>query len=84
MIVKFEASGLDSSNIDSVEYYYTSFECKWKMKQEGSLVVTFSNGQKYMYHDVAFIKVMNIIADESTGAAFNNLIKSNHKYTKIS
>lgn len=84
MIVKFEASDLDSSNIGSVEYYFTNPERKWKMKQEGELLVTFSNGQKYLYHDVAFIKVMNIIADESTGAAFNALIKSNHKYTKIS
>ena len=49
MIVKFEASDLDSSNIGSVEYYFTNPERKWKMKQEGELLVTFSNGQKYLY-----------------------------------
>jgi hypothetical protein len=54
------------------------------MKQEGELLVTFSNGQKYIYHDVAFIKVMNIMAEPSAGTAFNNLVKSSHKYTKIS
>ena len=84
MIVKFEASDLDSSNVDSFEYYFTSPERRWKMKQEGELLVTFSNGQKYIYHDVAFIKVMNIMAEPSAGTAFNNLVKSSHKYTKIS
>jgi len=84
MIVKFEASDLDSSNIDSLEYIYSTDKREWRMKQEGSLLVTFSGGQKYIYEDVAFIKVMAVISDESVGGAFNDLIKSNHKYTKFS
>ena len=84
MIVKFEASDLDSSNIGSFEYYYSVNEREWSWNQEGELLVTFSNGQKYAYHDVAFVKVMNIIAGESVGTAFNTLVKSSHKYTKIS
>lgn len=84
MIVKFEASDLDSSNIDSLEYIYSTDKREWRMKQEGSLLVTFSGGQKYIYEDVAFIKVMAVISDESVGGAFNDLIKSNHKYTKHS
>jgi hypothetical protein len=82
--VKFEASDLDSSNIDSLEYIYSTDKREWRMKQEGSLLVTFSGGQKYIYEDVAFIKVMAVISDESVGGAFNDLIKSNHKYTKFS
>lgn len=84
MIVKFEASDLDSSNIDSLEYIYSTDKREWRMKQEGSLLVTFSGGQKYVYEDVPFIKVMAVISDESVGSTFNDLIKSNHKYTKYS
>jgi hypothetical protein len=84
MIVKFEASDLDSSNIDSLEYVYTTDKREWRMKQEGSLLVTFSGGQRYVYEDVAFMKVMAVIADESVGTAFNDLIKSSHSYTKYS
>jgi hypothetical protein len=83
MRVELDVRDIPSSLIERVEYLWQD-DNNWRMKQTGHVRVTFLNGTKYIYEDVPFMIVMNVIgAQDSIGARFSEFIKSGgYKYYK--
>lgn len=86
MIVELDVTNIDSSLIERFQYMWSNDDTTWKMKEKGYLRVTFLNGQVYIYEDVPFMIVMNIIAaQDSIGGRFKEWIKDGgYKYHKES
>ena len=51
--------------------------------RNGSLLVNYKNGSRYLYKSVPFAVFMELFTAESLGKAMNEKVKNNYEYTKL-
>jgi len=81
MLIDFKASDIDSSNIKRVEFR-NEMTKSWSTDSKGYVRITFKNDSRYIYKDVPFIEVINMITSESVGSFFNRVISKNYSFVK--
>lgn len=82
MLVDFKVSEINSSNIKRVEFRNFS-ENGWSADSKGHMRITFQNNQAYIYEEVPFTEVLNLVGSESVGSYFNkNIARADYKFTK--
>ena len=74
----------NSSRVSRIEFKETGRTSG--IVRTGDLKITFkNNNQKYLYHDVPKLLVLNAVKAESVGKALNAIIKNkNIRYEKVS
>ena len=73
----------NSSRVSRIEFKETGRTSG--IVRTGDLKITFKNNQKYLYHDVPKLLVLNAVKAESVGKALNAIIKNkNIRYEKVS
>jgi hypothetical protein len=84
MVLDFNVTDIDSSLIKRINYTWSE-EKKWTVNHAGFLLVKFASGQSYIYEDVPFSVVSQVISSEdSVGRLFTSLIKNGgYRYYKI-
>ena len=50
----------------------------------GNLVITFSTGGSYVYHDVTVATIREVLCSPSIGSAIAKTVKPSHSFTKLS
>ena len=89
MQISITVGQVESSMVDSLIFYWEEWDksvlLDYPSNVKGQLRVTFKNNAHYKYSDVALLDVLQIVASESIGTAFNDIIvKKGYKYEKIS
>lgn len=83
MKLEIQAVEFKSTNIKSIEFLTSSDE-NLKLDDKGDLLVTFQTSKRYVYYDVPFSMVIDLITAESLGKRFNTTILSNNfKYQSL-
>ena len=90
MEISISVGFIESSMMDTITFYWEEWDKKtlldldYPHNVKGMLRVTFKNNSHYKYPDVALLDVLQIVASESIGTAFHDMIvKKGYKYEKI-
>jgi hypothetical protein len=81
---EFKVDDIDSTNIKNLEFHARSIN-SFDMNAVGLLHVIFqSSRDKYIYKNVPFSALWNVVTSESIGKTFNIDIARKYKYEKMS
>lgn len=83
MTFEFCVDNIESTNLKKLKFY-TSTKKHFSMSDSGFLHVTFQNNSRYIYENVSFGEVWNLINADSMGETFNAAISKRYKYEKVS
>lgn len=73
--IDIEISNIESTMIDYIHYV--------KKGNRLYLGIRFSSGDSYVYSDIRFSEVLNLIVSKSMGSYFSQHIKTKYPYKKL-